>query len=109
MVYLQLIASIVFEVIGTSLLKKAEGFSNFPVTVLMLFCYGLSFYFVSHVAKVLPIGVVYATWSGLGIVLISILAYFLYKQALDFPAILGIGFIVAGVFLINVVSKVSTH
>ena len=109
MIYLQLAISIALEVIATSLMKKTEGFTNLPYTVGMLVCYGLAFYLLSHVVKVLPIGVVYATWSAGGIVLVSAVAYFFYKQALDLPAILGIGLIVVGVFLINIVSKVSTH
>ena len=75
----------------------------------MLACYGFSFYLISLVVKFLPVGIVYATWSGVGIILISAVAYFVYKQALDWPAIIGIGFILVGVILMNVVSKVASH
>ena len=67
MIYLQLAISIALEVIATSLMKKTEGFTNLPYTAGMLVCYGLAFYLLSHVVKVLPIGVVYATWSAGGI------------------------------------------
>lgn len=109
MVYVQLAISIVLEVIGTSLMKKTEGFTNIPFTLGMLGCYAVAFYFLSHVVKVLPVGIVYATWSAGGIVLVSAVAYFAFKQALDLPAMVGIGLIVAGVILINVFSKVSAH
>lgn len=105
MVYGQLALSIILEVIGTSLMKKTNGFTNFPITLAVLACYGGAFYFLSHVMKVLPVGIVYATWSGLGIILISLVAYFMYKQALDLPAIIGIALIIAGVILLNVFSK----
>jgi small multidrug resistance pump len=109
MTYLLLSISIFFEVTATSLMKKTNGFTNIPVTVAMLFCYSLSFYLISHVVNVLPVGIVYATWSALGIVLVSIVAYFLYQQALDLPAVIGIIFIIVGVILMNVFSKTSVH
>ncbi|QDK38160.1 multidrug efflux SMR transporter [Bdellovibrio sp. NC01] len=109
MIYVKLALAIIFEVIATSLLKKTEGFTHIPFTVTMLAGYLLSFYFLSQVVKVLPVGIVYATWSGLGIVLISTAGYFLYKQALDLPAVLGMGFIIVGVVLMNVFSKMSVH
>lgn len=109
MVYLQLTLSIVLEVIGTSLLPKTESFTNLPLTLIMLVCYGLAFYFLSSVVKTLPVGLVYATWSGLGIVLVSLVGFFVYRQVLDKMALLGIAFIIVGVLLLNVFSKSSTH
>lgn len=109
MIYVKLALAIIFEVVATSLLKRTEGFTHLPYTATMLAGYLLSFYFLSQVVKVLPVGIVYATWSGLGIVLISGAAYFLYRQALDLPAILGMGFIIIGVVLMNVFSKVAAH
>ena len=109
MIYLQLALSIIFEVIGTSMIKKTDGFTNLPYTLGMALCYGIAFYFLSNVIKLLPVGLVYATWSGCGIVLVSAVAYFVYKQTLDLPAILGIAFIVTGVVLINFVSKSAAH
>lgn len=107
MVYLQLALSILLEVIGTSLMKKTEGFTNVPMTVAMLTCYGGAFYFLSHVVKHLPIGIVYATWSGVGIILISLAAYFFYQQTLDKHALIGIAFIIVGVIFLNVFSESS--
>lgn len=107
--YVILAFTIVCEVIATSLIKRTDGFTNFLPTAGVLICYLLAFFGLSHVMKTIPIGIVYATWSGLGIVLVSLVAYFVYKQALDLPALLGIGFIVVGVLLMNVFSKVSAH
>lgn len=109
MVYLQLIISIILEVVATSLMKKTDGFTNIIPTLSMLACYAGSFYFMSIVVRTLPVGVVYATWSGLGIVLVSAIAYFVYKQALDVPALIGMSLIITGVVFINVFSKVSAH
>lgn len=109
MVYLQLALSIILEVIGTSLMKKTNGFTNVPFTVAMLGCYAGAFYFLSHVVKILPIGIVYATWSGLGIILVSVAAYFLYQQTLDKHALIGIAFIIVGVIFLNVFSKSPVH
>jgi small multidrug resistance pump len=109
MVYLQLAASIIFEVIGTSLMKKTDGFSNIPITAALLACYAIAFYFMSVVTKILPVGMVYATWSGCGIVLVSAIGYFAYQQKLDRPAVLGMALIIAGVILINGFSKSAAH
>lgn len=109
MIYLTLALSIVLEVAATSLMKKTDGFTNIPVTIGMLFCYSLSFYLVSHVVKVLPVGVVYATWSASGIVLVSAIAYVLYKQSLNLPATIGMAFIIVGVVLMNAFSSTNAH
>lgn len=109
MIYLMLALSIIFEVIGTSLLAKTEEFRNIPFTLALLCCYGISFYLMSSVVKVLPVGIVYATWSATGIVLVSLAAYFFYNQVLDTAALIGISFIVIGVVIVNVFSKVSVH
>ena len=109
MIYLMLAISIILEVIGTSLIKMTNGFTNLPITGVMLLCYAISFFLLSQVVKVLPVGIVYATWSAGGIILVSAAAYFLYKQALDLPAIVGIALIVVGVVLINGFSKMGAH
>lgn len=107
--YLYLTASIILEVLSTLLLKKTEGFTNLIYTVLVLFLYSVAFYGLSISIKTLPVGVVYATWSGAGIILIAFISYFLYKESLDFPACLGIILILVGVFLLNIVSKTNPH
>lgn len=108
-VYFQLIIAIGLEVIATTLLKQSNGFTKFFVTILCLTCYAASFYFLSLVLKTFPTGVVYAIWSGLGIVAISIVSYFFYNQKLDIPAIIGMILIVTGVIVINLFSKFAMH
>lgn len=109
MVYLYLALSIIFEVIGTSLLKMTSNFTKPIPTAGVVVCYGINFFLMTLVIRTLPIGVVYAIWSGCGIVLVSIISYFLYKQSLDIPALFGIGLIVAGVVVINLFSKSVAH
>lgn len=107
--YIYLIISIVAEVIGTSTLKATEEFTRFWPTMLMIVCYGIAFYCMTHVIKALPIGVTYAIWSGLGIVLVSLVSWFYYGQKLDAAALCGILLIIAGVVVINLFSKISAH
>jgi small multidrug resistance pump len=102
-------AAIIAEVIATSALKASDSFSKTLPTTIVVIGYGLAFYFLSLTLKVIPVGVAYAIWSGLGIVLISIASWMLYGQKLDFPAIAGMGLIVAGVVVINVFSKTTGH
>lgn len=106
MVYVILAFSILFEVTGTSLIKKSEGFTQLLPSAALLVCYTLSFFLMSIVVKSLPLGIVYATWSASGIILVSAAGYFFYKQSLDAPAVLGMALIIAGVIIMNVFSKV---
>jgi|SRR5690625_686295 len=105
MVYLFLGAAIVFEVIGTTALKASDEFSRLWPSVVTVVSYGAAFYLLSLTLRHMPTGVAYAIWSGLGIVLISLLAWLLFKQTLDAAAIIGMLLIVAGVVVINVFSK----
>lgn len=107
--FLYLGIAIVCEVIATSALRAAEGFTRLLPSAISVIGYGISFYCLSMTLKFLPIGVVYAIWSGLGIVLVSVVAYFLYKQVLDWPAIIGMGFIITGVVIMNLFSKATAH
>lgn len=107
--YLFLLAAIVFEVIGTSFLKKTEQFTKTLPTLIFICSIGFSFYLLSFALKGIPIGIAYAIWSAAGIVIISLVGYFVYKQTLDLPAIIGIGLIVVGVVVINLFSKSSAH
>jgi small multidrug resistance pump len=107
--YGALLAAIVCEVIATSLLQKTQQFTKLVPTLLMVLFYVLSFYCLSHAIRTIPVGVAYALWSALGIVLISAVGFFLFKQSLDLPALIGIGFIVAGVVIINLFSKTMAH
>ena len=101
--------AIVAEVIATSALRAANGFSNWLPSLVVVVGYAVAFYFLSLTLKAIPVGIAYAIWSGAGIVLISIMGWVIYRQALDLPALLGMGLIVAGVLVINLFSQSSAH
>ena len=107
--YFYLMIAIISEVMGTSMLKLSYGFTKLIPSTLCIVGYGVSFYFLSLVLKIIPIGVSYAIWSGVGIVLISIVGLFLFDQQLDVPAILGISLIISGVLVIHLFSKTVQH
>lgn len=107
--WLFLFVAILAEVAGTSALKASEGFSKPIPSLLVLLGYGTSFYFLSLTLKAIPMGVAYAVWSGMGIVLISLLAWILYGQKLDGWGLLGIGLILIGVLTLNLLSKTANH
>jgi small multidrug resistance pump len=100
-----LILAIVAEVIATSALKYSEGFTKLIPSVIVGLGYATAFYFLSLTLKEISVGVAYAMWSGVGTVLIALVAYFVFKQKLDLPAIIGLILIVSGVIVINVFSK----
>lgn len=101
--------AIVAEVIATTMLKASEGFTRLWPSVVVVVGYAIAFWGLSMVVKTLPLGIVYAIWSGMGIVLVSIAAVFIYQQKLDLPAVIGMGLIVAGVLVINLLSKSAVH
>lgn len=103
--------AVVSEVIGTSALKQSEGFTKLwpSLMVLVGFGFGFAFYFLSITLKVIPIGIAYAIWSGLGIVLISLIGWFWFGQKLDAAAIAGIALIGAGVLVMNLFSNSIAH
>lgn len=105
MINIYLLIAIVAEVIATSALKASNGFTNALPTAIVVLGYGAAFYFLSLTLRTMPVGIAYAIWSGLGIVLISIVGWVLYKQALDMPALIGMGLIIAGVIVINAFSQ----
>jgi small multidrug resistance pump len=107
--YLYLGIAIVAEVVATSALKASEGFTRTGPSLIVAIGYGVAFYFLSLVLKTVPMGVAYAIWSGVGIVLIAAIGWLLMKQSLDLPALLGIGLIVAGVAVIQLFSKTVAH
>jgi small multidrug resistance pump len=109
MTYAFLFTAIVLEVIGTSALKASEQFTRLLPILIMVICYGASFFFLSLVLRTLPVGIAYAIWSGLGIVLISMVGVIWFKQTLDLPALVGLGLIVAGVVVVNLFSKSVGH
>ncbi|PUE42642.1 multidrug efflux SMR transporter [Limnohabitans sp. Bal53] len=99
--YLALALAISAEVIATSTLKSTDSFTRPLPSVLVVVAYAVAFYFLSVAVKVIPVGVAYGIWSGLGIVLVSVIAYFLHKQSLSVYQITGLMFIVLGVALVN--------
>lgn len=107
--WLYLAIAIVAEVIATSALKASEGFTRTVPSTLVVVGYGIAFYMLSLTLRTIPMGVVYAIWSGAGIVLITLVGYFLFKQRLDLPALVGIGLIVAGVLVMQLFSKTTAH
>lgn len=107
--FLYLTIAIVAEVVATSALKAAEQFTRLGPSVIVVVGYGIAFYFLSLALKTIPVGIAYAIWSGLGIVLVSVAAAMLYRQVPDLPAVIGIALIIAGVVVINVWSKSVSH
>ncbi|MFO3904702.1 EmrE family multidrug efflux SMR transporter [Enterobacter hormaechei] len=107
--YLLLGGAIVAEVIGTTLMKYAEGFTRLWPSVGTIFCYCTAFYLLAQTLSTIPTGIAYAIWSGAGIVLISLLGWLVSGQKLDFPALAGMFLIIAGVLVINIFSKSSPH
>ena len=102
LIYFLLVVAILLEVAGTLLLPATQNFSRIFPTVIMVVCYLGSFFLLTFVIKVLPISIVYATWSGLGIFTVAILGYFLFGQSLSWQAICGLFLIVIGVALVNI-------
>ncbi|MGM9428091.1 SMR family transporter [Hydrogenophaga sp. MI9] len=107
--YLFLAAAIVAEVIATSMLKASDGFTRMWPSVATVIGYGVSFYCLAQTLGSMPTGVVYAIWSGVGIVLISLIGWVVFKQSLDGPALAGMGLIIAGVLVINLFSRSVAH
>ena len=107
--YLWLAGAILSEVIATSSLKASNGFTRLLPSVLVVLGYGTAFYCLSQTLKTIPVGVAYAIWSGLGTVLIALVGLVLYKQRLDAAAMAGMGLIIAGVLVMNLLSKSAAH
>ncbi|MDM1411028.1 multidrug efflux SMR transporter [Myroides odoratimimus] len=104
-----LLLAILLETIATTTLKASEGFTKLVPTTITLLDYVGAFYLLSLTLRTIPIGIAYALWSGIGIVLVTIAAYFLYKQKLDTAALIGIAFIITGVLIIQLFSKSQAH
>ena len=109
MAYLYLAIAIIAEVIATSALKASDEFTRLIPSMVVVIGYAVAFYFMTLVIRTIPIGITYAIWSGLGIVLIAAVGFVYYRQALDLPAIIGMGLIVSGVVVINVFSNTAAH
>lgn len=107
--WLFLFAAIISEVTATSSLKASAGFTKVIPSAIVVVGYGLSFYFLSLVLKAIPIGIAYAVWAGLGIMLLALVGWIFFGQTLDTPALIGIALILAGVIIMNVFSKAVAH
>ena len=103
--YFYLALAVLGEVIGTSFLKATEDFTKLWPSLIVVLGYGAAFYFLTLTLKVIPVGIAYATWSGIGIVLVTVISIFLYKQVPDWSAILGMAMIIGGVVIIQLFSK----
>lgn len=107
MIYL--FVAILSEVIATSALRATAGFTKLIPSIIVIFFYIIAFLCLSITVKSTPIGIAYAIWSGLGIVLVSIVSYFIYGQAMNLPTIIGIILILVGVLILNLFSKTIEH
>ena len=109
MTYIYLAIAIIAEVIATSALKASNEFTRLLPSVIVVGGYATAFYFMTLTIRTLPIGITYAIWSGLGIVLITIIGAVLYKEIPDIPAIIGMGLIISGVVIIHAFSSSTPH
>jgi small multidrug resistance pump len=104
--YIFLAFAIVLEVLGTSFLKDTDGFTRLYPSLFVLLAFCICIYLMSHTMKFIPVGITYATWSGLGIVAITIISVFKYKQIPNIPTIIGLGLIVIGVTIVNLMNDI---
>ncbi|AQW98866.1 DMT family transporter [Elizabethkingia anophelis] len=107
--YIYLFSAIIFEAVATSTLKSSEQFTKLIPSIITIVGYAGAFYFLSLSLKQIPVGIAYALWSAIGIVLIAVVGALVYKQIPDLPAIIGFIFIITGVVIINLFSKMSSH
>ena len=107
--YLYLIIAVAAETIGTTALQASQQFSRLGPSLIVIVAYGFSFYMMGMTLKLMPVGIVYAIWSGLGIVLIAAIGFVVFGQKLDLPAVLGMVMIVLGILVIHLFSNSSTH
>lgn len=101
--------AIVAEVVATSSLKASEGFTRLTPSVVVVLGYGVAFYLLALALRTIPIGTAYAIWAGLGIVLVAAAGWLVFGQKLDAWGVIGMALIVAGVFVLNVLSKAGGH
>ena len=108
-VYLILALAVLAETIGTTALQASQQFSRIGPSIVVVVAYAVSFYLLSMTLRTLPVGVVYALWSGLGIVLIATIGWVVFGQKLDFAAIIGLIMIIGGIAVIHLFSTSSPH
>ncbi len=109
MPYVFLFLAIISEVIGTTALNASQQFTRLTPSLITVAGYGLAFYFFSFSLRAIPVGVAYAIWGGVGIVLVTLIGFFYFKQRLDVPALAGIALIVLGVLVMQLFSKTISH
>ena len=109
MPYIYLAIAIIAEVIGTSALKASDEFTKLIPSIIVVMGYVVAFYFMTLTLRTIPVGITYAIWSGLGIVLVTVVGIFLYRQIPDTAAVIGMGFIILGVVIIHFFSKSIGH
>ncbi len=107
--YAYLAIAIISEVVATSALKASEEFTRLLPSIIVIIGYSMAFYFMTLTLRTIPMGITYAVWSGLGIVLIAVAGIFLYGQVPDLPAVIGMALIVSGVAIIHLFSKSVVH
>ena len=107
--YIYLTLAILFETIGTTALQASQQFTKAGPTVIVILAYGLAFYLLGLTLKYMPVGVVYAIWSGLGIVFIAGIGFVVFGQKLDLPAVIGLALIIAGILVIHLLSNSTQH
>ncbi|MGP5310867.1 DMT family transporter [Vreelandella alkaliphila] len=109
MTFVYLVLAIVAEVVATSALKSSMGFTRPLPSIMVVVGYGVAFYLLSLVLRTLPVGIAYAIWAGLGIVLVTLVGIVVFGEKPDLPAVIGISLIVAGVVILQVFSKMNVH
>lgn len=102
-------AAIACELVGTTLLQKSEQFTRFAPTLFMVLFFAGSFFFLSHALKAIPIGIAYAVWAGVGVVLTAFIGVAVFRQTLDVAAIAGIAMIAGGMVVVNAFSNSAMH
>ncbi len=107
--YFFLLVAVIAETIGTTSLQASQQFTRLWPSILVVVGYGFAFYFMALTLKYMPVGIVYAIWSGLGIFLIAMIGFVVFGQKLDWPAILGLAMILAGILVIHLFSKTAGH
>ncbi|MDD2660454.1 MAG: multidrug efflux SMR transporter [Methylococcales bacterium] len=107
--WIYLAIAIMSEVVATSALKAAEGFTRFWPSLLVVIGYASAFYFLSLTLRTIPLGIAYAIWSGVGVALVSIVGWFIYHQSLSAGALVGIALIASGVVVLNLSSTAAGH
>lgn len=107
--YLMLLLAVTAETIGTTALQASQQFTRLWPSIIVVVGYGFAFYFMALTLRFMPVGIVYAIWSGLGILLIAAIGYIVFGQRLDWPAIAGLGMIISGILVIHLFSNTAGH